>query len=100
MTPRTSIQRSNARTTDATAPPVEVDREEEWEVSEVLDSRMFRQRLHYLVHWTGYDDPTWEPADSVDGLRAIDLFHERYPAKPGPLPELSLPQESSAVGRG
>jgi hypothetical protein len=82
------------------APPVEVDGEEEWEVSEVLDSRMFRRRLHYLIRWTGYDDPTWEPADSVDGLHAIDLFHERYPAKPGPLPELSSPQESSAVRRG
>lgn len=66
-------------------PPVEVDGEEEWEVTDVLDSRMFRRQLQYLVKWTGYDDPTWEPATSVNGLRAIDLFHQRYPEKPGPL---------------
>jgi hypothetical protein len=69
------------------APPVEVDGEEEWEVTDVLDARMFRRRLQYLVKWTGYDDPTWEPAESVNGLRAIELFHQRYPEKPGPLPE-------------
>jgi transposase InsO family protein len=67
-------------------PPVEVDGEEEWEVTEILDSRMFRRRLQYLVKWTGFDDATWEPAESVDGLHAIDNFHLRYPAKPGPLP--------------
>ena len=66
-------------------PPVEVDGEEEWEVTEILDSRMFRRRLQYLVKWTGFDDPTWEPASTVDGLHAIDSFHHRYPAKPGPL---------------
>ena len=69
------------------APPVEVDREEEWEVTDVLDSRLFRQRLQYFIKCTGYDDPTWEPADSVNGLHAIDLFHQRYPNKPVPLPE-------------
>ena len=40
------------------APPVEVDGEEEWEVTDVLDSHLFQQRLQYLVKWTGYDDPT------------------------------------------
>jgi transposase InsO family protein/predicted aspartyl protease len=82
------------------APPVEVDGEEEWEVSEVLDSRLFRRRLQYLVRWTGYDDPTWEPVDLVEGLRAVELFHDRYPLKPGPLPEFHSPQGTSAVGQG
>jgi len=79
-------------------PPVEVDGEDEWEVSEILDARMFGRRLKYLVKWTGYDDPTWETAEMVNGLRAIDIFHERYPEKPGPLPELLEPQGTSAVG--
>ena len=69
------------------APPVEVDGEEEWEVTKVLDSWLFRRRLQYLVKWIGYDDPTWEPAKSVNGLHAIHLFHQQYPNKPGPLPE-------------
>ena len=68
-------------------PPVEVDGAEDWEVMDLLDSHLFRRRLQYLIKWTGYDDPTWEPAESVNGLHAIDLFHQRYPNKPGPLPE-------------
>ena len=78
-------------------PPIEVDGEEEWEVSEVLDSKMFRRRLKYLIRWTRYDEATWEPAESVNGLRAIDLFHEKYPLKPGPIPELMEPQGTSVV---
>ena len=31
------------------APLEEVDEEEEWEVTEVLDSWLFRRRLQYLV---------------------------------------------------
>ena len=34
------------------APPVEVDREEEWEVIDVLDSHLYRRRLEYLIKWT------------------------------------------------
>jgi hypothetical protein len=43
----------------APPPPVEVDGEEEWEVERILDSRMFRRRLQYLVKWTGHDLPDW-----------------------------------------
>jgi hypothetical protein len=70
-------------------PPVEIDGEPEWYADAILDSRMFgRQReLQYLVKWTGYDQPKWEPATLVNGLEVIDRFHERYPDKPGPLPE-------------
>ena len=67
-------------------PPIEVDGEEEYHVDEILDSRTRYRKLQYLVKWTGYDKPDWENAQNVDGLQAIDLFHERYPNKPGPLP--------------
>lgn len=69
------------------APPVEVDGDAEWEVEEVLDSRVCGRggRLQYLVKWVGYDAPSWEPADYLlhaqDSLRE---FHCRYPQKPGP----------------
>jgi hypothetical protein len=40
-------------------PPVEIDRELEWQVDEVLDSRWTgrgrNRKLEYLVKWTGYD---------------------------------------------
>jgi hypothetical protein len=68
-------------------PPVEVDGEQEWEVEEVLDSRMRHRKLQYLIKWTGYDEPNWEDARHVNGLQAVDVFHGRYPDKPGPLPE-------------
>jgi len=68
-------------------PPVEVEGEEEWQVQEVLDSKFVRNRLRYLVKWEGYDETTWEPAESINKLRTVDEFHKRYPRKPGPLPE-------------
>jgi hypothetical protein len=68
-------------------PPVIVDDNEEWHVEEILDSRLYRRRLQYLVKWIGFDRPDWEPAEGVNKLEAVDRFHERYPDKPGPLPE-------------
>jgi len=66
-------------------PHVEVDGEEEYQVSGVEDSRVYWNQLQYLVRWTGYDSLTWEPAKFVDGLQAVEEFHQRYPTKPGPL---------------
>jgi predicted GH43/DUF377 family glycosyl hydrolase len=66
-------------------PPVEVDGEEKYQVSSVEDSRMYRNRLQYLIWWTGYDSLTSEPAKFVNGLQAVDEFHQRYLVKPGPV---------------
>jgi len=66
-------------------PSVEVDREGEYQVSSVEDSRVYRSQLQYLIQWTGYDSLTWEPAQFVDGLQAVEDFHQGYPMKPGPL---------------
>jgi hypothetical protein len=46
---------------------------------------MYRSQLQYLIRWTGYDSLTWEPAKCVDGLEAVEQFHQRYPEKPGQL---------------
>ena len=66
-------------------PPVELDGEEEYQVSSVEDRRMYRCHLQYLIRWTGYDSLTWEQAKFVDELQAEGEFHKRYPMKPGPL---------------
>jgi len=66
-------------------PPVEIDGEQEWFVDSILDSRMYRRLLQYLVKWTGFDHPNWEPAGNVNKLEAVTRFHEQYPHKPGPL---------------
>jgi hypothetical protein len=66
-------------------PPVEVEGDQQYQVERVEDSRMYRNQLQYLLRWTGYDQMTWEPAKDVDGLQAVDFFHEKYPRQPGPL---------------
>lgn len=71
----------------APPPPVEVDGDEEYFVEQVLDARIRYRRLEYLVRWTGYEETSWERAENVNGLKAVDDFHARYPDKPGPLPE-------------
>jgi len=69
-------------------PRVEVDGEEEYQVSRVENSRMYRSELQYLIRWTGYDALTWEPAKFVDGLQAVGEFHKPYPVMPAPLENL------------
>ena len=66
-------------------PPVEVDGEEEYQVSSVEDSRVYWNQLQYLIRWRGYDSLRWEPANFVNVLQAVEEFHQRYPEKPGPL---------------
>ena len=71
----------------APPPPIEIDDELEWEVEEILDSRLNRRRkrFEYLVQWSGYHDPTWESADKLSNAQqAIVDFHRRYPHKPRP----------------
>jgi len=72
-------------------PPVDVEGTEEWEVQDILDSRLDRRgrggrpRLRYTVKWTGYDDPTEVPAEYLQNAQEIvNNFHRRYPHKPGP----------------
>ncbi|MBW0547953.1 hypothetical protein O181_087668 [Austropuccinia psidii MF-1] len=50
-------------------PPVLVEEQEEWEVAQVLDSKLKRGKLWYLVEWKGFsEDPErtrWEPASNL-----------------------------------
>src|ERR1700722_19489428 len=70
-------------------PPVEVEGEEEYEVSTVLDSQKIRNKIEYLVEWIGYEESpdhrTWEPVENlVHAKEFICDFHRRYPDKPRP----------------
>jgi len=74
--------------------PVIIDREPEYEISWIVDSKIdHRQacKLLYKVIWLGYEDTgdesEWIPASEL--TYAADLvsdFHIAYPTKPGPLP--------------
>ncbi len=74
-------------------PPLQVDGETEYEVSEILDSKLDRccrpdNRLHYLVRWTGYEgtdeETSWISARDLTHTPELrKLFHQQYPDKPG-----------------
>jgi len=58
-------------------PPLEVDGDEQYQVSSVEDSRIYRNQLQYLIRLTGYDSLSWDPAMLVHGLQAVKEFHQR-----------------------
>jgi hypothetical protein len=65
-------------------PPVLVDGQQEWEVEAILNSRMFRGRLEYLVKWKGFgiEEASWEPKRNVHAPQLIAKFHEGHPGAP------------------
>ena len=66
-------------------PPELIDGEEEYVVEEILNSRVFRRRLQYLVKWEGYgmEGNTWEYSENVDNApEKVAEFHRRNPAAP------------------
>jgi hypothetical protein len=74
-------------------PSVEVDGEPEYEVSEILDSKIDRRRRHcqllYLVRWAGYEgtdeETSWLLATELGhASELVKDFHSSYPDKPGP----------------
>ncbi|MBW0578438.1 hypothetical protein O181_118153 [Austropuccinia psidii MF-1] len=39
-------------------PPIIIEEEEQWEVSQILDSKLKRRKLWYLVEWKGFRQDT------------------------------------------
>jgi len=70
-------------------PPEIIDDTEEFEVEQILDSRLFRKRLQYLVHWKGYSvsERSWEPVENLqNSLDVLRDFHLTNPSKPSNSP--------------
>ena len=68
-------------------PPVVCDGIEEYEVEKILDSRIFRGKVEYLVHWKGYgvEEDEWRPSRDVRGSkRLVAEFHHTHPQAPRP----------------
>ena len=74
-------------------PPVKIEGEPEYEIAEILDSKVDRRRcnckLLYLVRWLGYEgtdeETSWLLATELGHVsNLVSDFHSRYPAKPGP----------------
>jgi hypothetical protein len=70
--------------------PEVVDGTPQWEVEEILDSRIRRGgrwvKFEYLVHWKDYpmEERSWEPADTIteDVPDLVAKFHREHPSAP------------------
>jgi hypothetical protein len=45
----------------------DADQDEEYEVEAILDKKLIRRKVHYLVKWVGWDSKfnTWEPREHL-----------------------------------
>ncbi|MBW0476143.1 hypothetical protein O181_015858 [Austropuccinia psidii MF-1] len=69
-------------------PLIIIEEEEEWEVSQILDSKIKRGKLWYLVEWKGFSQDTerssWEPTKIFKNCpEPLKGFHSLYPDKQG-----------------
>ena len=73
-------------------PPELVDGEPQWEVDEILDSRIVRRKLRYLIKWKGYgrDEDSWEPESDVNAPELVEKFHREHPEAPREIPEVPV----------
>ena len=65
--------------------PIQVDGQDEFEVEAILDSRVHRGRVQYLVKWKGYDNSenSWEPVRNVINAKGlVNMFHTQHPDAP------------------
>ncbi|CAJ0945824.1 unnamed protein product [Ranitomeya imitator] len=65
--------------------PVLVEGELEYVVEKILDSRISRRKLQYLVKWKGYgqEDNSWVFASDVHAADLVRAFHMARPDRPG-----------------
>jgi Chromo (CHRromatin Organisation MOdifier) domain len=65
-------------------PPIITNEGEEYIIEEVMESKLSRGKLKYLVKWEGYlnhADWTWEPEESILPDNRAE-FHEKHPSAP------------------
>jgi len=69
------------RKTEDHPPPIVIDRQVEWEVEEILDSRWHWRRFQYLIKWKGYGckHNSWESASEVSTPELTAEFHYKHP---------------------
>ena len=78
--------------TETLPPPIIIDGEMEFEISEILDSKINKRckcRLQYLVKWSGYEgtdeETSWIPTSELKhATESVADFHLTNTDKPGP----------------
>ncbi|MBW0593685.1 hypothetical protein O181_133400 [Austropuccinia psidii MF-1] len=89
FTLRTSQDINNLNRHQEPPPPMIIEEEVEWEVSQILDSKLKRGKLWYLVGWKGFSQylerSTWEPTENLKNCpELVKDSHSLHPEKPGP----------------
>ena len=57
----------------------------DYEVERIIDSRLQRGKLQYLIKWKNYpiEESTWEPEDHLEKAKStITKFHRENPSAP------------------
>jgi len=79
-------------------PPIIIEGEPEYELEQIIDSRLHYGKLQYQAKWTGYPpehDKVWYPYEDFENAGfAKQQFHQKYPRKP------SLDQDRGTRKRG
>jgi hypothetical protein len=75
--------------------------EKEWEVDDVLASRLHYGKLQYQVSWRGWDpDPNWYYAGLLKNSPALlKKYHDQYPEKAGPPKRLTEWMDAASSDR-
>ena len=67
-------------------PPIQIEGEDEYELAEIIDSRLHYNKLQYRAKWKGYSpehDKVWYPAENFNNASlAVERYHRKYPGKP------------------
>ncbi|XP_077167442.1 uncharacterized protein LOC143824256 [Paroedura picta] len=70
----------------STPVPVYIDKDTHYEVNQILDSRVHKGRLQYLVDWKDFPsgEREWVEAANVKAPRLLRAFHRAFPECPRP----------------
>jgi hypothetical protein len=78
------------RPTPNQPPPTLVDDDggEHYEVEEILDSRLMRGKLHFLVKWKGYgyEENKWVREEELEAPDLLQDFYKKNPGAPRRIP--------------